>query len=71
MCGRRAIQRKKLTVRYEDGVEVPNVLAEVCSACGEIYFDIRAMEQMEAQDRRLDRKPRKLKPAAGTRKPVR
>jgi YgiT-type zinc finger domain-containing protein len=50
MCGSRRIRRKVITVEYGDGVRVPDVTAEVCSACGEIYFDVPAMEKLEEFD---------------------
>ncbi len=50
MCGSRRIRRKVITVEYSDGVRVPDVTAEVCPACGEIYFDVPAMEKLEDFD---------------------
>lgn len=56
MCGSRGIRRKVITVDYADGVSVPGVRAEVCRDCGEIYFDLAAMEMLEDFDRRHPRK---------------
>jgi len=56
MCGSRKIERRVITVKYRDGVQVPNVAAEVCANCGETYFDLAAMERLEALDGRSRRR---------------
>lgn len=51
MCGARGVQRKRISVTLHSGVTVGGVEAEVCSSCGETYFDPQAMDQLEAARR--------------------
>jgi hypothetical protein len=52
MCGSRRIERKDVTVRLPDGRQAGPVQAEVCSACGERYYDLAAMQKLELARRR-------------------
>jgi YgiT-type zinc finger domain-containing protein len=53
MCGSRRITRKAVSVRLKSGHTVRGVPADVCAACGEQFFDIRAMDKIEAARERV------------------
>jgi YgiT-type zinc finger domain-containing protein len=48
MCGSRRVRRQAVTVRLRNGTTVPDVVADVCLACGEQYYDPPAMDKIEA-----------------------
>jgi YgiT-type zinc finger domain-containing protein len=58
ICGSRRIHRKIITVNYSDGTSVPGISAEVCSSCGETYFDPAAMMKLETFEKNRKRKRR-------------
>ncbi|MCK4659329.1 MAG: YgiT-type zinc finger protein [Phycisphaerae bacterium] len=37
-----------MSVRLRDGRKVAGIKADVCAECGERYFDLEAMRQLEA-----------------------
>ena len=47
-CGSTRVQRKRVSVRLRDGRSVTGIEADVCAACGERYYDVQAMERLEA-----------------------
>jgi len=48
MCGSKRVGRQRVTVRLKNGRTILDVEAEVCAACGERYYDLAAMRQLEA-----------------------
>ncbi|MCK4341456.1 MAG: YgiT-type zinc finger protein [Phycisphaerae bacterium] len=48
-CGSQRIQSQRVSVRLRDGRKMTGVKADVCAACGERYFDLEAMRQLEAE----------------------
>lgn len=48
-CGSTRVQRKRVSVRLRDGRSLTGVEADVCAACGERYYDLEAMQKLEAQ----------------------
>ena len=48
-CRSIRVQSKRVSVRLRDGRKVTGVRAEVCAACGERYFDLEAMRQLETE----------------------
>lgn len=52
MCGSRRIERKEVSVQLPNGRQTGPVEAEVCSACGERYYDLEAMQKLELARRR-------------------
>lgn len=47
MCGARRVERKEVTVRRRSGRMITGVIADVCAACGQRYFDMEAMRKIE------------------------
>ena len=47
-CGLTRVRRQRLSVRLKNGRTVNDVDAEVCAACGERYYDLVAMRELEA-----------------------
>jgi len=47
MCGARRVERKEVTVQRRSGRQITGVIADVCGACGEQYFDTEAMRKIE------------------------
>lgn len=48
-CGSSRVESKRVSVGLRDGRKVTGVRADVCAACGERYFDLEAMRQLEAK----------------------
>ena len=48
-CGSQRVGSKKVSVRLRNGRKVTGVKADVCAACGERYFDLEAMQRLEAE----------------------
>ncbi|MEE9293843.1 MAG: YgiT-type zinc finger protein [Phycisphaerae bacterium] len=48
-CGSKRVQRKRISVRLRNGSTATGVEADVCPKCGERYFDLKAMEKLEAE----------------------
>ena len=44
------VQTKEVSVRLKNGKTVTKIKADVCSACGERYFDLEAMQKLEAEE---------------------
>ena len=42
------MKRKRVSVRLQTGRTVDGVQADVCLACGERYYDLAAMEKLDA-----------------------
>ncbi|MFQ5807799.1 MAG: YgiT-type zinc finger protein [Phycisphaerae bacterium] len=51
-CGSKRVQRRQVSVRLRDGRTVTSVEADVCAACGERYYDLEAMQRLEAESSR-------------------
>jgi len=47
-CGLRRVERRVVDVELRSGKTVRDVEADVCASCGERYFDMEAMEKIEA-----------------------
>ena len=48
-CGSKRVKRQTVSVRLRDGRTITDVEADVCSACGERYYDLDGMHRLEAQ----------------------
>jgi YgiT-type zinc finger domain-containing protein len=48
-CGSKRVARRRVSVSRRDGRTVAKVEADVCAACGERYYDLEAMQQLEAE----------------------
>lgn len=47
-CGLRRVERRVVDVELRSGKTVRDVEADVCAGCGERYFDMDAMDKIEA-----------------------
>lgn len=47
VCGAQEMGRRRVTVRGRDGRTIGTVVADVCAACGERYYDLGAMRALE------------------------
>ena len=47
-CGLRRVERRVVDVKLRSGKFVRKVEADVCANCGEKYFDMDAMDKIEA-----------------------
>ncbi|MFQ5489496.1 MAG: YgiT-type zinc finger protein [Phycisphaerae bacterium] len=50
-CGSKDVRRKRVSVVLRSGRKVSGIEADVCAACGERYYDIQAMQRLEAETR--------------------
>lgn len=48
-CGARKMVRKKVAIERRNGRGVETVVADVCTVCGERYFDLQAMRTLETR----------------------
>jgi YgiT-type zinc finger domain-containing protein len=47
MCGSRSVRRQRVEVHLRSGKVVRDVEADVCPKCGERYYDLDAVRQVE------------------------
>jgi len=47
MCGSRSVRRQLVDVHLRSGKIVRDVEADVCPRCGERYYDLDAVQQIE------------------------
>jgi len=47
-CGLRRVERRVVEVKWGNGRVVRGVEADVCANCGKRYFDMDAMDKIEA-----------------------
>ena len=47
-CGSHRMEHRRVSVRMRSSQIVPEVEADVCSACGERYYDLAAMRKLES-----------------------
>ncbi|MBI5764432.1 MAG: YgiT-type zinc finger protein [Planctomycetes bacterium] len=58
MCGSKRVSRRLVTVQFRNGRTSSPVPADVCSNCGERYYDMSTAQKLDRERRGQNRKRR-------------